>query len=225
MNLTNLRPANELAQRFGVKSVIYGGPGSGKTPLVDTCPTPVMLVVEPGMLSMRTSRVPCFEGNSAEKCDEFWQWFFQSSEPRKFDTLAIDSLSQMAETYLTRELGRWKDGSKAYGEMSRHVMDIVNRLYYTPQKHLYMICKQGSVEENGGVMKRPYFPGQDLNVKIPHLFDEIWHIGLNMIPGVQGAQLSIRTRSSFDTMARDRSARLNELEPPNIGALFLKAMS
>ena len=225
MNLSNLRPANQLAQQFGVKAVIYGGPGSGKTPLVDTCPSPVMLVVEPGMLSMRTSNTPCYEANTPEKCDEFWEWFFQSAEPRKFDTLAIDSLSQMAEIYLTRELSRWKDGRKAYGEMSRHVMAIVNRLYYTPQKHLYQICKQSTVDENGASKRKPYFPGQDLNVKIPHLFDEIWHVWLNNIPGIIGAQLSIRTRESFDTMARDRSARLNELEPPNIGSLFTKCMS
>ena len=27
MNIQNLKPASELAQRFGVKALVYGGPG------------------------------------------------------------------------------------------------------------------------------------------------------------------------------------------------------
>jgi len=224
MNINDLRPASEMARRFGVKSMIYGGPGSGKTPLVQTCPRPVMLVIEPGMMTMRQSKIPAFEAATAERIDEFFAWIFGSQEARQFDTLAVDSVSQMAEVFLTRELGRWKDGRKAYGEMSRHIMDkIINPLYYLPQKHIYLIAKQGTEGETG--KKRPYFPGQDLNVKVPHLFDEVWHIGMENIPGVVGPQRAIRTRESFDTMARDRSGMLNELEPPDIGALFSKAMS
>jgi hypothetical protein len=226
MNIQNLKPASELAQRFGVKALAYGPPGTGKTPLVKTAPRPVLCVVEPGMLSMRDAvNIPAWDAYTPERLDEFFKWLFESKEATNFDTVGIDSVSQMAELILTQELNRNKDGRKAYGEMSRRVMDIINKLYYFPQKHIYLIGKQVVADENGVASKRPYFPGQDLNVKIPHLYDEILHIAEANIPGMVKPVIAIRAQPTFGIMARDRSGRLAELEPPNLGELFKKCMS
>ncbi|CAB4123294.1 AAA domain containing protein [uncultured Caudovirales phage] len=225
MQASQLKPASQLAQRFGVKALAYGGPGTGKTPMVNTAPRPVLCVVEPGMLSMRTSNVPAWEAYDVPRINEFFKWLFTSNEARNYDTVGIDSISQLAEIILTDELKKNKDGRKAYGEMSRAVMEIVNALYYLPQKHVYLIGKQSTVDEGGIMRKKPYFPGQDLNVKIPHMYDEILHIGMNQIAGMPKPTIAIRTAESFDTMARDRSGRLAELEPPDLSALFAKAMT
>ena len=225
MQMSQLKPASELAQRFGVKALAYGGPGTGKTPMVNSAPRPVLCVVEPGMLSMRTSNVPAWEAYDSARIDEFFKWLFTSAEAKNFDTVGIDSISQVAEIILTDELKKNKDGRKAYGEMSRRVMEIVNALYYLPQKHIYLIGKQSVVDENGIQRKKPYFPGQDLNVKIPHMYDEILHIGQVNMPGMPKPVVAIRTAETFDIMARDRSGRLAELEPPDLSALFAKAMS
>lgn len=226
MNMNDLKPANQLAQQFGVKMLAFGGPGSGKTPLADSAPRPVILVTEPGMLSMRNSGAPCFEAYTVPKIHEFFEWFHKSSESKNFDTLCCDSLSQMAEMVLELELSRNKDGRKAYGEMSRTVYKIVSDLYYMQSKHMYLICKQASVEENGtSNYKKPYFPGNDLNVKIPHLFDLIAHIGLATVPGLPQPVRAIRCNPTYDILARDRGGRLDPLEQPNLTALFQKAMS
>ena len=224
MNANNLRPAGQLAQRFGVKALAYGGPGTGKTPMVNSAPRPVMCCIEPGMLSMRGSTIPAFEAYDANKIDEFFTWFFKSNESKQFDTLAIDSISQLAEVFLTQELLRNKDGRKAYGEMSRRVMGIVNDLYFFPQKHIYLIAKQCLSDEEGIQTKKPFFPGQDLPVKIPHLFDEILHIGPQNIPGIPKPVIGIRCQPSFGVLARDRSGKLGEIEPPDLNALFTKCL-
>lgn len=151
---------------------------------------------------------------------------FKSTESKNFDTLVIDSVSQMAEIYLERDLKIHKDGRKAYGEMSRATYKHISALYYMQNKHMYMICKQAVVEENAtSNYKKPYFPGNDLNVKIPHLFDLIAHIGLAQIPGITAPQRAIRCNPSYDILARDRGGRLDPLEPPDLTALFRKAMS
>jgi len=221
MNISQLRPASQLAQRFGVKSILYGSPGTSKTPLTNTAPRPVLCAAEPGMLSMRNSLVPTWEAYTVPKLEEFWQWLFTSAEAKNFDTVAIDSISQVSEIYLTKYLGENKDGRKAYGELSRRVMEIANALYYLPQKHVYLIAKQATDEGN---KKRPYFPGQDLNVKIPHLYDEVLHIGNIQLVGMPKPILAIRTKDSFDVVARDRSGMLEEFEEPHLGKLFAKAM-
>jgi hypothetical protein len=225
MNVNQLRPASQLSQKFGVKAVLYGGPGTGKTPMVTTAPRPVLCAVEPGLLSMRTSNVPTWEAYTAEKIDEFFAWFFSSREAAQFDTLAVDSISQLAEIILIREKKNNRDGRAAYGKMSEAVMDILNKLYYMPQKHIVLIAKQMTADENGVAMRKPFFPGQDLNVKVPHAYDEILHVGMNTIPGVINPQRSIRTAPGYDVTARDRSGMLAEFEPPDLGALFVKAMA
>lgn len=225
MNANDLKPVSTLAMRFGVKALAYGGPGTGKTPMINTAPRPVLCVVEPGMLSMRGSNVPAFEAYTPALIGEFFKWLFNSAEAKNFDTVGIDSISQLAEIILNEELSKNKDGRKAYGEMSRRVMDIVNGLYYMPQKHVYLIGKQAVVDESGVQRKKPYFPGQDLNVKIPHMYDEILHVGLVNAPGQAKPLIGLRTCESFDIMARDRSGRLSEIEAPDLSALFSKAMS
>jgi len=237
MNLSDLKPASSLARRYGVKSVIFGGPGSGKTPLVNTAPNPVLLVTEPGMLSMRNSNVPCRLADSYSLIVDFLTWFFKSAEAKKFDTLAIDSITNVAEIILTEQLAAVKHGMKAYGIMSEKVMQICNSLFYMPEKHIVLIAKQGFVENGkttiiqGGeisyepiMQKRPFFPGKDLNVKIPHLFDNVMHLGEASVPGQPKPVRVLRTKEITEIFARERSGLLADLEPPDLSAIFQKAM-
>lgn len=233
--MSDLRPASELAKQFGVKCVLYGDPGTGKTPLTMTAPRPVLLATEPGMLTMKNSgdSIPTFEAyedredksKAPRRICEFFDWVFRSNEAKNFDTICIDSASQLAEAFLSEELKRNKHGLKAYGEMARRVLDLLTGLYYLPNKHVYLIAKQDVLNENGVTSKRPYFPGRDLNIKVPHMYDEILHIGEAPVPGQPKPVVAIRTASTFGIVARDRSCNLAEFEPPHLGNLFNKCMS
>lgn len=238
MNLTDLKPASSLAKRFGVKSIIFGGPGSGKTPLMNTAPKPVLLVTEPGMLSMRNSPIKhCRVATTYPEISDFLTWFFKSNEAKQFHTLGIDSISNIAEIVLKEEMSKCKDGRMAYGKMSEKVMQICDSLFYMPEKHIVLIAKQCFVEngkqtliQNGEVnyesilQKRPFFPGKDLNIKTTHLFDNVMHLGEANVPGQQAPVKVLRTKEVTEIFARERSGLLNELEPPNLDAIFTKAM-
>lgn len=221
----DLRPAGQLANFYGVKCIVFGKAGGGKTPIFNTAPRPLLLAVEPGMLSMRGSTVPAWEAKTKPLIEEFFKWFFNSKEADNYDTLGIDSLSHLAEIYTEEMLKIHTHGMKAYGEMSTAVMKHVNALYYHPQKHLYLIAKETTAEEAGAQKRKPYFPGKDLNVKIPHLFDEILHLGLHDIPGVIGQQKSFCTIEQYDIFARDRSGKLAAFEPPDLTYIFKKIMA
>lgn len=224
MQMSDLKPVSAFARNYGVKSLVYGGPGSGKTPIVTTAPNPVMCIVEPGVLSLKKeNKIPAFEAYTPARIEEFFKWIFGSKETSNFDTLAVDSVSEMAEIILIEELTRCKDGRMAYGNMSRRMMVYMSGLYFLPNKHIYLIAKMASVDELGVNRKKPYFPGQDLNVKIPHLFDEILYAGKFPIPGA-GINPAFRTRETFDSMARDRSGTLDEFEQTNLTHIFNKIM-
>lgn len=225
MQQRDLKPASSFAQQFGVKMVGYGPPGSGKTPLINTAPRPLLLVCEPGMLSMRGSTVPTWGGFNVKLIDEFFTWFLSSKEAANFDTLGVDSISQMAEIKLAEVKPKHKHALQAYGEMAEWVYKHLSSIYYMQNKHTYLIGQEGEHETNGSMQKRLSFPGKELNKSVPHLYDLVGRIAKVNVPGVTGLTLAVQTQENFNGHARDRSGKLNEYEPPNLTNIFKKAMS
>lgn len=231
MQQSDLRPATEFAQNFGVKAIVFGPPGGAKTPVcLNTSPRPVCLFTEPGFLSVRGSLVPTWPAFSPAKVDEFMLWFKGSNEAKNFDTLVWDSVSQTCEQFIEAEMGgtskagNEQHGLRIYGKMARWAYGHLNDLYFMQKKHIILIAKLQNFEVNGGIYKRPYFPGRELPVRVPHLFDLITCLGNWNVPGV-GETKAFCTKESFDRMGRDRSGKLLEFEPPDVTKLIAKCMS
>lgn len=224
MNVSQLKPASEIAKVYGVKGVIYGGPGTGKTPIMLTAPNAVGIVSEPGMLSIRHSNMPIWTAETYIRIKEFFDWVSKSNEPRQyFQTICVDSGSQMAEIILKEEQAANKDGRRAYMMMSQKVMAIFDTLYYLQGMNVFIICKEGNFEDNGMTKFRPFFPGQDLYVKTPHLYDEIFRIEDANIGGQM--RKAFRTKNAYNCIARDRIGKLNEVEPTDLAHIISKSLS
>lgn len=222
--------ARDLARQYGVKGLYYGPAGCGKTPLINTAPRPILCAVENGLGSMRHSGVPtCNAINSVTALDGFLDWCEKSHEAKGFDTIGFDSGSFLAELFLREEMskttarGNKPDGKAAYGEMARRTYARIYRLWALKEKHVYMICKQGTATVDGVEMTVPYFPGKDLYSTVPGLFDNI--VQLTTISTPQGPLDALRCRGNFVTLARNRTGNLNEFEPRDLAALFNKAVS
>lgn len=216
--MSDLKPARDFAIKFGCKAIIFGPPGSAKTPIINTCPRPVLLAVEPGLLSMRNSNVPTWMAPNKARIDEFMKWFEHSSEAKNFDTLAIDSTSQMCNIALDES--KAKHGLAQYGEMADYVWPYMQRLYFMQQKHMYLIAKEELTVDG---KRRPSFPGQQLPRDIPHLYDCILRLAKVPIPNV-GEQLAFQCNGTIDIVSRNRTGTLNDYEPPNFADLVKKVM-
>lgn len=219
-------PAHKICVRNGVKCMIYGPPGSGKTPVLETAPNVGVLILESGTLSLRKSNMLVWDARGSLKdARDFFSWAKSSNETRKYDTFGFDSWSELAEMVLKEKLGKNRDGRKAYGEMSIEVMDWADQMFNMQQKHVVALCKQIVTEGSGDtVITKPHFPGQDLGVKMPHKFDGIFHLDMYRVQGVAQPVKALLTNSRPGILARDRSGNLAELEPPNLTNLFAKAM-
>jgi len=231
MNINDLRAAGDHAINFGVKAIIYGRAGTGKTPLLNTAPRPLLLATEAGLLSMRGSTIPTYDAYTAKRIDEFFEWFFNSKEANNFDTLGIDSGSQMADVFLNTALsgtsssGKKVHGQAAYGDMARDTMKHLRTLFYTRYKHVYLVCKEELADVEGQSLFRPYFPGKQLPVDVPHLYDFIIRLAKGPIPGQHGDVLSFQCNGSYNVMARNRTGNLDDYEEPHFGKLVEKAMN
>jgi hypothetical protein len=105
------------------------------------------------------------------------------------------------------------------------MMDHLFKLYFLQNKHIILVTKMQNFQINDMIYRRPYFAGQELPIRVPHLFDEVLQLGMFNVPGVVPAPTrAFRCVEQFDTMARDRSGNLVEYEPPNITSLIAKCL-
>lgn len=221
MDIKDLKAAKEFANIYGCKSIVFGPSGRSKTPSINTCPRPVLLACEPGLMSMKGSNVPTWIGNTSAKVDEFFEWFFKSNETKAFDTLAIDSGTQLCDVYLQEALKTNKHGKAAYGDMATNVMKQLRPLFFMQQKHAYIICKEETTE-NG--LRRPYFLGQQLPKDVPGLYDFLLQLDIHNVPGMNNV-LAYRCNGDYSVVARNRTGNLNDFEEPNFAKLTAKAMA
>lgn len=232
MQESDFRPAKDFALKYGVKAVVYGGPGSGKSPIcIETATRPAVCITEPGFLSLRKSTAPTWPAFNPARFEEFILWGTSSVEAKNYDTFIIDSISQSCETCVDQELGgktsggNEQHGLRAYGKMARIMMEHLFKLYFLPEKHIILIAKLQNYEINNAIYKRPYFPGKELPVRVPHLYDLVICLGSYNIPGVVPSPTkAFRCFEQFDMMARDRSGNLLEYEPPNITHIIQKCL-
>lgn len=225
MNASQLRPIQQLISQFGVKSVLYGPPGSGKTPMsMSTAPRPVMCAVEPGLLSLRNSSAPAWIAPDYPRMLEFVDWLTSSAEAKQFDTAVFDSGSQMGQNIVDLERSKnHKDKRMMWYEAQLKLWGMMNRLYMMPQKHIVIIAKEfkGDNGERG-----PSFPSRAMTSDTAHLFDEV--LRMEKLTGHGGVITpAIRCLQGHDLNieVRDRSLQLAQWEPADLTQLFNKAMS
>ena len=98
----NLRSTSSVHQD-GAKIVVYGVSGAGKTRLASTLPTPIIISAESGLLSLSEFDLPFIEVNSYESLKDAYEWASNSKESEQFESIAIDSLSEIGEVILAHE--------------------------------------------------------------------------------------------------------------------------
>lgn len=232
--------ANE-SQLSGVKVLVYAESGVGKTVIAATAPRPVTLSAEAGLLSLRKANLERLFGvanpsitydmpviciNSIEDLKEAYDWCALSAEARQFDTVNIDSITEIAEVVLNNAKRQVKDPRQAYGELIEKMETTVRAFRDLPGKNVCMLAKmEPSKDELTGMVRYgPAMPGAKLGQKLPYFFDEVFRLGINKTP--QGEQYRfLQTQPDLQYQAKDRSGALAVMEPPNLTHIFNKILS
>jgi hypothetical protein len=211
----------------GVKTLVYGPAGSGKTPLCATAPNPIILSAESGLLSLRQCNppVPYIEIRSMRDLMEAYNWCLQAQEARQFYTICLDSISEVMEVVLDDEKKKSKDPRKAYGELLEQGMKLTRAFRDLPGKCVVVVAKQqyDKDETLGAMMYAPMLPGSKLGPQLPYFFDEVFQMCIGRDANQQVIRY-IRAEPEFNIVARDRSGRLAKYEPPNLTFIFNKIL-
>lgn len=225
----------------GIKVMVYGGSGVGKTVLAATMPSPIMLSAEAGALSIMpqniarlygvntsgiTYNMPMIEIATVDDLTEAYKWLLNSKEAWQFQSVAIDSLSEIAEVVLNNAKRQVKDPRQAYGELIEKMETAIRAFRDLPGRNVYMSAKmEPSKDEMTGIVKYgPAMPGSKLGNKLPYFFDEVFRLGVNKTPQGETYRF-LQTQPDLQYEAKDRSGVLQPVEPPHLTYIFNKILT
>ena len=212
----NLKSTSACAPA-GVKTLVYGAAGTGKTTLIAGMPTPLILSAESGLLSLQGSDLAYVEVNSVSDLREAYKWLVGSQEAKHFESVALDSISEIAEVCLGEEQLKTKDGRAAYGQLGTVMGDVIRAFRDLPL-HILLIAKlDKGADELGRITYSPGMPGQKLSQSLPYFVDEVLALRVTTT-----GERELLCQPDSLWLAKDRSGRLDRLEPPDLGALIKK---
>lgn len=205
----------------GVKMLVYGQAGAGKTSLIKTLPSPVVLSAEAGLLSIADADIPFIEISSIDDLHEAYAWLM-GPEGDQFKSVALDSISEIGEVVLNHEKKVNKDPRAAYGAMQEQIGDLIRAFRDIPNKHVLFTAKlEKTQDEMGRVLYAPSMPGNKTGQSLPYFFDEV--LALRVEKDAEGnTQRALMCDSDGLWQAKDRSGKLAAWEAPDLGDVIAK---
>lgn len=232
---------SDAARVQGVKVLVHGGPGSGKTVLAATLgENSVLISAESGILSLRKQNLermfgvgarginynlPIIQVQTISDFNDALAWCQTSAEARAFQSIGLDSISEIAEAVLNNAKRTVKDPRQAYGELTEKMETLVRAFRDLPGKNVYMAAKQEPMkDELTGIIKYgPSMPGRKLGPGLPYFFDEVFRLGISTDPQGKSVRF-LQTQPDIQYDAKDRSGALASQEFPHLGYVFSKIL-
>jgi len=162
--------------------------------------------------------------------DEFNEAYdlLTSDQGAEYESICIDSISELAEKMLGDYSSQYADGRKAYGKLNEEFMKLLRKFRDIPNKNVVFIAKQNRVEDShtGITTFGPSMPGKTLNREMPYLTDEVFclRIGTMLVEGVNEEYRYLQTQPSITHDAKDRSGKLRDKERPDLNMVIKKIM-
>jgi len=207
----------------GIKLVVYGASGAGKTRLGATAPNPIYVSAEKGLLSLAHLDLPYIEVHNLEDVKAAYKHCASSD----YETIVIDSLSEVTTTVLDEWRNKLiKDSNtgkidvrQAYGKVAESMGAEIRKFRDLDGKNVVFIAKEKKITDDLGNVTgyEAYMPGQVLPFDLPYLVDEFLCLQIS-----RKGERFLQTESDFKRICKDRSGQLNNPERPDLTAIFEK---
>jgi hypothetical protein len=212
----------------GVKILCFGESGAGKTLAIRGLPNPMILSTEKGLLSLADFDLPYEAIDSIEKLDEVYDFIVNDPVGKQFESIALDSITDIAEVCLNAEKKKSADGRAAYGNMNDVIAERIRKFRDLPGRNIYMTAQLDKVQdERGKVLYGPSMPGKTLTQSLAFFFDIVLALRVESVvdettPGGFKVMRMFQTQTDGLWQAKNRGGRLEMWEEPDLGAVIRK---
>lgn len=219
----NWTTTDKAANDQGIKLMVYGRAGMGKTRLCGTAPKPFIISAEAGLLTLRNQSIPVIQVGNFQEAWDAYTWASANALKNGFQTVCVDSISEIAEKSLAAAKAKKSDPRQAYGDMAEETIKLVKAFRDLPGLNVVITCKETTKTDPITNVNRaePLTPGQQVGPALPYLFDEVFH-AFKMLDNMNKEHHVLRTRASFNADAKDRSGVLDEIEFPDLTNIINK---
>jgi hypothetical protein len=179
--------------------------------------------MESGLLSVRDREdVDVIQVKEAQEILEINQ-LLKNGE-LQYDTVCLDSVSEMSEILLNFEKARHKDPRMAYGNVQESVTNVM-RAYRDLHMHVVFVSKMEKQNVDNVMMYEPKMVGTKLGQSITYFFDEVLALRVIEDQDDDGATVKSRwlqTDVGQGYTAKDRSGKLDAFEQACLTSVIKK---
>jgi hypothetical protein len=260
MSLPIISAQQRMAERKGVKLLMLGKSGIGKTTrLRDLDPSTTLFIdIEAGDLSVADWPGDTIRPASWPECRDLFVYlagpdrslppeaafsvahyehvvgqFGDPAQTERYATFFVDSITQMSRlcfTWCKSQPGAISDRSgkpdlrAAYGLLGQEMVGALTHLQHARGKNVVFVAiLDERLDDFNRRVFEPQIEGSKTGLQMPGIVDEV--VTLAEIKAEDGSSYRAfvtHTLNPFGFPAKDRSGRLEMLEPPDLGALIAK---
>jgi hypothetical protein len=210
---------------------IYGPSGMGKTSCVKSLPHHEVLILdaESGIAALQETSIDVVslskddegvfvpEDKRYDRLLKFNAYIQQPEQMKKYKYIFIDSLTEISQN-IQKMMSQKFTGFQAWGEYTKALLDLLK--FYRDLGHYTIIFTslEGRIEDaDGASFNHPDVGGKKMKEYVLPQFDEVFRM---IVDGDKNRFFV--TRTTAKTQAKDRSGKLEELEPANLGEVLKK---
>ncbi len=215
-----------------LKILVNGESGAGKTTLAKTLLGKTLVVsAEAGLLSLKGCDIDFIDLSTTDagvaitdpvmRIARLSDIFKYLQAGTKYQNVFLDSLTEIGELMvqsLYREFPDRKDSMVLWGENSKRMRSIVKSFRDLPY-NVTMVTLSKLDKDQSNKRFMGFSIAGALAEQLPQYFDEVFYLHVNE-EGVRG----LVTRKTDVYVCKDRSGRLDILEPADLGAIAIKIL-
>jgi energy-coupling factor transporter ATP-binding protein EcfA2 len=199
------------AKSNGVKVLVVGGSGVGKTNLFRSTGRTIIISAEGGDLTLNDVDVDSIRVKSLAELKE--AYIYVSEHSKDYDTVGIDSITEIGELIVAElkkmpEYSEMKDGMKLWMKFSEIMLQIAKSFRDIDGLNVVILALPESIKNGFEEKIMPMIPAKKVQAKLGSLYDEVFLIRVN-----DDGEREFVCQPTADFDAKDRSGKLDPVEP------------
>jgi hypothetical protein len=209
----------------GMITLIMGDPGAGKTQLISTLESPIVLATEPGLLPLRNHNIPYIDIRSYKDMINVYNWL-ANDKSGNYKSIVIDSITALSNIIFEEE--RLVNLSKPnpnpnsmvlYSETQEKIMKIVNN--FALLKYRYHLIYTATIKESEDIDNTTkYMPALRGNACPIWVASQVDLLLALKVDSKYNRYLSCKPDNRWKL--KDRTSALAEIEPPHLSKIYEK---